>query len=65
MIVYGWSQEDQQGVADKSTARTFYAAGVFFDVMQQFPDLDPEIEHKRKYAKWKATDILNAIKEGR
>jgi len=52
-------------LADKSTARTFYAAGVFFDVMQQYPDLDPEIERQRKYAKWKATDILNAIKEGR
>ncbi len=53
-------------MADKNTAKTFYAAGVFYDVMQQFKDLlEPEIEKKRKYCKWKAADILNAIKEGR
>eukprot|EP00952_Eustigmatos_sp_NYUAD-ZCMA_P002392 10612-Eustigmatos_ZCMA.PRE.1 len=37
-------QEDQLGVADKGTARTFYAAGVFYDVMQQFKDLDTAVE---------------------
>jgi hypothetical protein len=37
-------QEDQLGVGDKNTARTFYAAGVFYDVLQQFKDIEPEIE---------------------
>lgn len=60
------TQDDQLGVWDKNTARTFYAAGVFYDVMQQFKGLlGPEIEKKRKYCKWKATDILTALKEGR
>jgi len=60
------NQDDQLGVWDKNTARTFYAAGVFYDVMQQFKGLlGPEIEKKRKYCKWKATDILTALKEGR
>lgn len=41
-------QEDQIGVADKNTARTFYAAGVFYDVIQQFKDLlEPEIEVRK------------------
>lgn len=40
----GVPQEDQLGVADKSTARTFYAAGNFYDVMEQFPNKDPDIE---------------------
>lgn len=31
-------------MADKSTARTFYAAGNFYDVMEQFPNKDPDIE---------------------
>ncbi len=68
-------EEDQIGAADKNTARTFYAAGVFYDVMQQFKpvpgeateaeaEAERELERRRKYCKWKAADILNAIKEG-
>lgn len=68
-------EEDQIGAADKNTARTFYAAGVFYDVMQQFravpgeggeaeQEAERELERRRKYCKWKAADILNAIKEG-
>jgi hypothetical protein len=38
------AQEDAAGLADKSTARTYYAAGMFFDVLKQFPDLEPQIE---------------------
>lgn len=44
VCVSGVPQEDQLGVADKSTARTFYAAGNFYDVMEQFPNKDPDIE---------------------
>lgn len=62
---------DRAGAADKSTARTFYAAASFFEILQQFDDesTDPNItkeeEERRVYAKWKATEILKAIREGR
>ena len=67
--------EDRAGLADKGTAKTFYAAGTFYEILQQFyddkkdenetGDKIQEEEQKRLYCKWKATDILNAIKEGR
>mmetsp|Transcript_24524 Transcript_24524/g.45365 ORF Transcript_24524/g.45365 Transcript_24524/m.45365 type:complete len:365 (-) Transcript_24524:225-1319(-) len=66
--------EDRAGRADKGTARTFYAAASFFEILQQFyaktegdektPEEEEEAE-KRVYCKWKATEILKAIREGR
>ena len=77
--------EDRAGVANKGTARSFYAAGTFYEILQQFhneeiknkdgADLNEdeasvaehieEEDQRRIYCKWKATDILTAIKEGR
>mmetsp|Transcript_46384 Transcript_46384/g.140512 ORF Transcript_46384/g.140512 Transcript_46384/m.140512 type:complete len:363 (-) Transcript_46384:1733-2821(-) len=66
--------EDRAGAAGKGTARTFYAAASFFETLQQFyaktegtektPEEEEEAE-KRVYCKWKATEILKAIREGR
>merc|ERR1711937_270232 len=64
-------QEDRSGKADKNTARTFYAAASFLEILQQFYQDDDEseevAEQKKKsvYCKWKSTEILKAIKEGR
>lgn len=64
-------QEDRAGAAGKSTAKTFYAAASFLEILQQFYADDEESEEREeekkkvKYAKWKATDILKAMKEGR
>eukprot|EP00542_Grammatophora_oceanica_P019192 CAMPEP_0194028640 /NCGR_PEP_ID=MMETSP0009_2-20130614/2559_1 /TAXON_ID=210454 /ORGANISM="Grammatophora oceanica, Strain CCMP 410" /LENGTH=337 /DNA_ID=CAMNT_0038668085 /DNA_START=113 /DNA_END=1129 /DNA_ORIENTATION=+ len=63
--------EDRAGAAGKGTARTFYAAASFLEMLGQFyddDDMPPEREEEKKktvYAKWKATEILKAIKEGR
>ena len=77
--------EDRAGVANKGTARSFYAAGTFYEILQQFhndeiknkdgaelnEDEASVVEHideenqRRIYCKWKATDILTALKEGR
>jgi vacuolar protein sorting-associated protein VTA1 len=63
--------EDRAGAAGKSTAKTFYAAASFLEILQQFYSDDEEgeeraeIQKKVVYAKWKATDILKAMKEGR
>mmetsp|Transcript_1423 Transcript_1423/g.3214 ORF Transcript_1423/g.3214 Transcript_1423/m.3214 type:complete len:407 (+) Transcript_1423:119-1339(+) len=72
-------EEDRAGLANKRTAKTFYAAGTFYEILQQFYDKSDaeskdgdqnweqrdEEEQRRLYCKWKATEILNAIKEGR
>ncbi|EQC38321.1 hypothetical protein SDRG_04040 [Saprolegnia diclina VS20] len=58
-------EEDRAGSANKNTARTFYAAGSFFDILKQFGTPSEDIIEKTKYSKYKAADILKAIKEGR
>ncbi|CAN6479081.1 unnamed protein product [Victoria cruziana] len=58
-------KQDRAGRADLNTAKTFYAASIFFEILGQFGDLQPEIEQKMKYAAWKAADIRKALKEGR
>ena len=57
--------EDRNGLADKGTARTFYAAATFLDMLLQFGDLDENIKDLPLYAKYKANDIVKALKEGR
>ncbi|KAI8333712.1 Vta1 like-domain-containing protein [Chlamydoabsidia padenii] len=57
--------EDRSGKATKKTAKTFLAASIFLEILKTFNDLDPEVEAKIKYAKWKAADIIKAIREGR
>lgn len=64
-------QEDRSGQANRNTARTFYAAASFLEILQQFHadnDGSEEVAEQKKksvYCKWKATEILKAIKEGR
>jgi vacuolar protein sorting-associated protein VTA1 len=65
--------EDREGKANKNTAKTFYAAATFLQILEQFysPDAAESADNRARdrkkilYAKWKATDILNALKEGR
>lgn len=63
--------EDRAGMAGKGTAKIFYAAASFLQMLEQFAqDSDPAeqaAEDKKRivYGKWKATEILKAIKEGR
>lgn len=59
-------QEDRNGNSNKHTAKTFYAAVSFLEILRQFDETEDEENSKKiKYSKWKATDILKAIKEGR
>lgn len=65
-------EEDRSGNSNKNTAKTFYASATFLDVLRQFHKEDEEetdeiVEEGKMsfYAKWKATEILKAIKEGR
>ncbi|XP_039120799.1 protein HOMOLOG OF MAMMALIAN LYST-INTERACTING PROTEIN 5 isoform X2 [Dioscorea cayenensis subsp. rotundata] len=58
-------KQDRAGRADLNTAKTFYAASIFYEILSQFGELQPDIEQKQKYAIWKAADIRKALKEGR
>ncbi|KAK9089788.1 hypothetical protein Scep_028870 [Stephania cephalantha] len=58
-------KQDRAGRADINTAKTFYAASIFFEILNQFGELQPDVEQKQKYAAWKAADIRKALKEGR
>ncbi|KAF8017423.1 hypothetical protein BT93_H2560 [Corymbia citriodora subsp. variegata] len=58
-------KQDRAGRADLNTAKTFYAASIFFEIVNQFGALQPDLEQKQKYAAWKAADIRKALKEGR
>ncbi|KAL2653761.1 hypothetical protein R1flu_021889 [Riccia fluitans] len=58
-------KQDRAGRADLNTAKTFYAASIFFEVLHQFGEIPPDIEQKQKYAVWKAADIRKALSEGR
>ncbi|KAL5988017.1 hypothetical protein ACLOJK_035780 [Asimina triloba] len=58
-------KQDRAGRADLNTAKTFYAASIFFEILNQFGELQPDLEQKQKYAVWKAADIRKALKEGR
>mmetsp|Transcript_20831 Transcript_20831/g.57925 ORF Transcript_20831/g.57925 Transcript_20831/m.57925 type:complete len:364 (-) Transcript_20831:191-1282(-) len=63
--------EDRAGQSTKNTAKTFYAAASFLEMLQQFhsegEDAEEKEEEKKriKYAKWKATDTIKALNEGR
>ncbi|KAG4952915.1 hypothetical protein AAZX31_14G018100 [Glycine max] len=58
-------KQDRAGRADLNTAKTFYAASIFFEILNQFGAVQPDLEQKQKYAVWKAAEIRKALKEGR
>ncbi|KAJ3036196.1 hypothetical protein HDV00_002992 [Rhizophlyctis rosea] len=57
--------EDRNGGASKKTAKTFLAAAIFLELLKVFGEVDSEVQEKIRYAKWKAADIIKALKEGR
>lgn len=57
--------EYQSGAASKNTAKSFLHASVFFEAMKHFAPLTEETLGRIRYSKWKATEIVTAISEGR
>ena len=49
----------------RKTAKTFLAASLFMEVLSVFGDLEPDIAEKIKYSKFKATEIMKALKAGK
>jgi len=56
--------DDRAGTPTKTTAANFLVAGRIFDVLSQFGALSNDLQEKRKYAKWKTSDIMNKLKSG-
>ncbi|KZP01006.1 DUF605-domain-containing protein [Calocera viscosa TUFC12733] len=56
--------EDRTGAATKLTAKKFLAAANFMQLLSIF-DREGDMADKIKYAKWKASDIAKALREGR
>ena len=40
-------EEDRSGMADKTTVKIFYSAGTFFEILEQFGELSPELQEKK------------------
>ncbi|KAJ7706014.1 Vta1 like-domain-containing protein [Mycena rosella] len=59
--------EDRSGAGNRSTAKKFLAAANFLEVLKTFPkaEVSDTNEEKIRYAKWKASDIAKAYREGR
>merc|ERR1719387_532061 len=58
--------EDRAGQITEATSNSFFVASTFFDVLVQFHGgtLPPDIEEKRKYARFKAAYIRKCFKTG-
>jgi vacuolar protein sorting-associated protein VTA1 len=48
----------------RNVVKSFYTAGMLFDVLTTFGELSEEVVQNRKYAKWKAAYIHNCLKNG-
>ncbi|KAJ2657877.1 hypothetical protein IW148_004973 [Coemansia sp. RSA 1199] len=57
--------EDREGRATKATARNFIVSSQFMQVVAAFGELDEGVKEKIRYAKWRAAEILKAMREGR
>ncbi|KAK6168787.1 hypothetical protein SNE40_019968 [Patella caerulea] len=56
--------EDRAGRFSKNVVKSFYTAGMLFDVLTNFGELSDDVEKNRKYAKWKAAYIHRCLKNG-
>jgi vacuolar protein sorting-associated protein VTA1 len=47
------------------TAKMFYVASIFFEILHQFGTVDDDVLGKQKYAAWRAGDLTKCAREGR
>ncbi|KAH7432568.1 hypothetical protein KP509_07G028300 [Ceratopteris richardii] len=55
-------KQEIRGKANMRTAKTFYAASLFFEILQNFDHVHADIEQKQKYAAWRAAEIRKACR---
>ncbi|KAI6192028.1 Vacuolar protein sorting-associated protein VTA1-like protein [Aphelenchoides bicaudatus] len=58
--------QERQGVFNKNVIKLFYTSGLLFDILSMFTseELEEKLQEARKYAKWKATELSNCLKNG-
>ncbi|XP_048767575.1 vacuolar protein sorting-associated protein VTA1 homolog [Ostrea edulis] len=56
--------EDRAGRFNKNVVKSFYTAGMLFDVLSVFDLVSEDIEKNKKYAKWKAAYIHKCLQTG-
>ncbi|XP_025098679.1 vacuolar protein sorting-associated protein VTA1 homolog [Pomacea canaliculata] len=56
--------EDRAGRFTKNVVKSFYTAGMLFDVLGTFGELSEDLVKNQKYAKWKAAYIHRCLKNG-
>ncbi|KAK9897157.1 DUF605-domain-containing protein [Cystobasidium minutum MCA 4210] len=61
----GADATDRNGKATRATAKEFLAASNFFEILSIFGPLETDVNEKITYAKWKASSIAKAFREGR
>lgn len=58
-------RRDEHGVADRDTAKAYYAAFNFVEILKQFGKLSAEVEKERRFAVFRAAAIKKALDEER
>ncbi|XP_013787866.1 vacuolar protein sorting-associated protein VTA1 homolog [Limulus polyphemus] len=63
--LFMWADgEDRAERFNKNVVKSFFTAAILFDILTTFGEINEEVAHHRKYAKWKATYIHNCLKNG-
>jgi len=57
-------EADRAGARGLNTAKSFYAASIFFEMLRQFDDSERDIEEKQRYAAWRAGVLTKAARSG-
>eukprot|EP00803_Ostreobium_quekettii_P008779 evm.model.scf_2097.3 EVM.evm.TU.scf_2097.3 scf_2097:20497-25081(-) len=57
-------RKDRAGQATRDTAKAYYAASIFLEIVKQFGELTEELEQYRRYAIFRATEIKKSLDRG-
>ncbi|XP_045493723.1 vacuolar protein sorting-associated protein VTA1 homolog [Colias croceus] len=57
-------KQDREQNYGKNVVKSFFLAGMIYDVLTTFGELTEEAAQNRKYAKWRAAHIHSALKNG-
>jgi len=57
-------EADRGGARGLNTAKSYYAASVFFEMLRQFNELERDIQEKQRYAAWRAGVLMKAVRTG-
>ena len=56
---------DRAGSRDARTAKLFYVASVFIEILNQFGPIDEDVGEKQRYAAWRGAELSGCARDGR